>query len=87
MEKFSLHATDSSFRTSTKPQEYDNVESAQAAGIRSAAAIANDEIIAGAITSAVEVCVENSHHDVVDRSVVNMSVSKLQIDRGVVDPD
>jgi hypothetical protein len=77
MPKFYIHAINSEFRSRDEGREYNQPENALIEAVRSAAALAVDEIHKGKMNAAVEVRIEQADGTPLLRSVVSMSVSTL----------
>lgn len=77
MPKLYIHAIDSEFHSRDTGNEYDLPEDALPAAVRSAAALAVDEIQKGKTNAAIEVRIEQADGTPLLRSVLSMSVSAL----------
>ena len=72
-----IHARNSTLQFRDEGVHYDGPEAALASGVRSAVAIAAEEIAGGQRSAAVEVVIERADGAQVLRSVVAISVSPL----------
>ena len=79
MPQLFIHVTDGKFRSRDDGGEYDNPATALALGVRSAVAIAAEEVARGERSSAVDICIEQKDGTLVLRSVVAVSVSPLTL--------
>jgi hypothetical protein len=77
MPKLYIHAINSDFRSRDDGNEYAQPEDVLPMAIRSAAALAVDEIYKGKTNAAIEVRIEQADGTPLLRSVVSMSVSAL----------
>lgn len=77
MPKLYIHAINSEFRSRDSGSEYDRPEEALPQALRSAAALAIDEIHKGKTNAAIEVRIEQADGTPLLRSVLSMSVSAL----------
>jgi hypothetical protein len=77
MPKLYIHAINSECRSRDSGSEYDRPEEALSEAVRSAAAMAVDEIHKGKTNVAVEVRIEQADGTPLLRSVLSMSVSAL----------
>ena len=72
-----IHACDSGYHARDEGAEYDTSDAALAMGVKSAVAMATEEIGRGSSSAAVEVSVEQEDGTCLLRSVVAVSVSSL----------
>ena len=77
MPKLYIHAINSEFRSRDSGSEYDRPEEALPQAVRSAAALAIDEIHKGNTNAAIEIRIEKADGTPLLRSIVSMSVSTL----------
>ena len=77
MPKLYIHAINSEFRSRDNGSDYDQPEDALPEAVRSAAALAVDEIHKGKTNAAIEVRIEQADGTPLLRSVLSMSVSAL----------
>jgi hypothetical protein len=79
MSIFHVTVTNCTFRTSSEPTDFIGAEAALQDGIKSAVAIATDELNDGSTSTVIEVCVADSNHVAIFRSVVSLSVCPLMV--------
>ena len=84
MPQLFIHVTNGKFRSRDEGADYDDPTAALALGVRSAFAIAAEEVARGERSAAVDICIEQEDGTLVLRSVVAVSISPLSLALGPI---